>query len=59
MRDSRVTGDRLCGSVVIPPIRPVMGNGSVTIWLEAAAGLELPEPSADSAVAAEGEAMLF
>jgi hypothetical protein len=36
-----------------------MGNGSVTIWLEAAAGLELPEPSADSAVAAEGEAMLF
>lgn len=45
----------------IPPIRLLMTTGSVTIWLEleAEAGLELSEPSADSAVAAEGEAMLF
>jgi len=41
--------------------RLAVGNGSLTIWLEieAEAGLELAEPSADSAVAAEGEAMLF
>jgi CheY-specific phosphatase CheX len=45
----------------IQPIRLVMGNGSVTIWLEleAEAGLELTEPTADSAIAAEGEAMMF
>jgi CheY-specific phosphatase CheX len=45
----------------ILPINMRMGNGSVTIWLEleAEAGLELAEPSADSAIAAEGEAMMF
>jgi hypothetical protein len=45
----------------IQPIRLVTEGGSVTIWLEleAEAGLELTEPSADSAIAAEGEAMLF
>jgi CheY-specific phosphatase CheX len=45
----------------IDATRLAVGNGSVTIWLEieAEAGLELAEPSADSAIAAEGEAMLF
>jgi hypothetical protein len=43
----------------IQPIRLVMGNDGVTIWLEAGAGRELSEPGADSAVAVEGEAMLF
>jgi CheY-specific phosphatase CheX len=43
------------------PIRLVVGDGAVTIWLEveAEAGLALAEPSADSMIAAEGEAMLF
>jgi len=38
-----------------------VGDGRVTIWLEteAAPGFELSEPSADSAIAPEGEAMLF
>lgn len=41
--------------------RLAIGSGFMTIWLEieAEAGLELAEPSADSAIAAEGEAMLF
>jgi CheY-specific phosphatase CheX len=45
----------------LDPTRLVVGTGSVTIWLEieAEAGLELSEPSADTAMAAEGEAMLF
>jgi len=43
------------------PICLTVGPGFVTIWLEtvSAPTLELSEPSADSAVAAEGEAMLF
>jgi CheY-specific phosphatase CheX len=38
-----------------------VGTGLITIWLEieAAADLVLTEPSADSAIAAEGEAMMF
>jgi len=43
------------------PIRLAVGPGFVTIWLEteAAPTLVLSEPSAESAIAAEGEAMLF
>jgi hypothetical protein len=38
-----------------------VGDGFITIWLEIEAepGLVLSEPSADSMIAAEGEAMLF
>jgi CheY-specific phosphatase CheX len=45
----------------IAPTRFAVGPGVVTLWLEIEAepGLELTEPSADSAIAAEGEAMLF
>ncbi|MBC7976137.1 MAG: chemotaxis protein CheX [Myxococcales bacterium] len=41
--------------------RLAVGAGFLTIWLEieASPGLELTEPSADSMIAAEGEAMLF
>jgi hypothetical protein len=43
------------------PTRLGVGTGFMTIWLEVEAepGLELSEPSADSMIAAEGEAMLF
>jgi CheY-specific phosphatase CheX len=43
------------------PTRLQVGTGFVTIWLETEAdpGLELAEPSAESAIAPEGEAMLF
>lgn len=43
------------------PIFFAVGEGTMTVWLEfeATAGLELGEPSADAAMAAEGEAMLF
>jgi hypothetical protein len=43
------------------PIRLAIGSGLLTIWLEivADADLVLAEPSADSAMPAEGEAMLF
>ncbi len=43
------------------PIVLLVGGGAVTIWLEieAEAGLALTEPSAESMIAAEGEAMLF
>jgi hypothetical protein len=45
----------------IQPTRLAVGAGFVTIWLEleAEAGLELTEPTAESAIAAEGEAMMF
>ena len=38
-----------------------VGSGTVTLWLELEAepGLELSEPSEDSMIAPEGEAMLF
>lgn len=43
------------------PIRLSVGEGTMTIWLELESepGLELAEPSADSMIAPEGEAMLF
>lgn len=43
------------------PIRLAVGGGSLAIWLEfeADANLVLAEPSPESAIAAEGEAMLF
>jgi hypothetical protein len=43
------------------PMQLTVGPGSVTLWLEidAEAGLALQEPSADAAIAPEGEAMLF
>jgi len=43
------------------PTRLAVGAGSLTIWLEieAAPDLELAEPSEDSMVAGEGEAMMF
>jgi CheY-specific phosphatase CheX len=45
----------------ISATRLAIGPGFMTIWLEIEAepGLELAEPNADSAIAAEGEAMLF
>jgi CheY-specific phosphatase CheX len=45
----------------VQPTRLALGAGSITIWLELEADptLELAEPTADSAIAAEGEAMLF
>jgi hypothetical protein len=45
----------------IDPTQLAIGEGFVTLWLEIEAepGLELAEPTAESAVAAEGEAMLF
>lgn len=45
----------------LDPTRLLVGSGYVTIWLEVEAepGLELTEPSADTMMAAEGEAMLF
>jgi len=43
----------------IQPIRLVIGNDAVAIWLEAEALLELSGPGADLAVAAEAEAMLI
>jgi len=45
----------------VGPVRLIVGPGSLTIWLEieAAPGLELGEPSDDTMIAAEGEAMLF
>lgn len=43
------------------PLCFAVGDGVVTVWLEveADADLVLAEPSADSMIAAEGEAMLF
>ena len=45
----------------VQPTRLAVGAGFVTIWLEleAEAGLELTEPGPESAIAAEGEAMMF
>lgn len=45
----------------LEPTRLAVGTGSLTIWLEieASPGLELAEPTADTMMAAEGEAMLF
>jgi hypothetical protein len=45
----------------LEPTRLAVGTGFLTIWLEieAAVGLELAEPTADTMMAAEGEAMLF
>jgi hypothetical protein len=45
----------------LEPTRLAVGTGFLTIWLEieAAAGLELAEPTADTMMAAEGDAMLF
>lgn len=46
---------------VVQPTCFAVAGGTVTIWLEteAAPGFVLTEPSADSAIAPEGEAMLF
>jgi hypothetical protein len=45
----------------LEPTRLAVGTGFLTIWLEieAEAGLELAEPTADTMMAAEGDAMLF
>jgi hypothetical protein len=45
----------------LDPTRLAVGEGFITIWLETEAedGLELAEPTADTMMAAEGEAMLF
>ena len=45
----------------LDPIRLAVGPGFLTIWLEleAAPGLELSEPTPETEMAAEGEAMLF
>jgi CheY-specific phosphatase CheX len=45
----------------LDPMRLAVGAGFVTIWLEieAEAGLELAAPTADTMMAAEGEALLF
>ena len=45
----------------LDPTRLAVGEGFLTIWLETEAepGLELAEPTADTMMAAEGEAMLF
>src|SRR5262249_54026692 len=45
----------------IEPLRLALGAGQLTVWLEVEADAELvlAEPSEDSMIAAEGEAMLF
>ncbi|HEY0476565.1 MAG TPA: chemotaxis protein CheX [Kofleriaceae bacterium] len=45
----------------LDPLRLAVGTGLLTIWLEIEAdpALQLAEPSAESMIAAEGEAMLF
>jgi len=45
----------------LDPIRLAVGSGFLTIWLEVEAepGLELTEPTPETEMAAEGEAMLF
>jgi hypothetical protein len=45
----------------LEPTRLAVGTGFLTIWLEveAEAGLELAEPTADTKTASEGDAMLF